>query len=159
MVSAGLSKSQSIQVINAFYLLTIERITDPEMVHAASLILYHYMLRQGYTGRWMGKYQQDAKFIGNGDITRKFHRLTQYDPPRLPASVLSKLVSRNGIVKGKGNKGSRSKYVKRDERYIAKQRVPRGMRQQQRERMANTSRNFQTTVFEQSESHTTLNAS
>jgi hypothetical protein len=139
-VSAGLSKAQSIQVIDAFYLLTIERVQDPETVHAASLILFHYMLRQGYTGRWMGKYQQEAKFIGNGDVTRKFHRLEQYDPHRLPTAVLNKLVSQHGIVKGKGNKGSRSKYVEREERYVPKQRVPRNVREQQRERMVNKSR-------------------
>ena len=138
VVSAGLSKAQSIQVIEAFYLLTIERVTDPEVVHAASLILYHYMLRQGYTGRWLGKYQQEAKFIGNGEVTRKFHRLSQYDPHRLPTSVLNKLVAKSGVIKGKGNKGSRSKYVEKKARYVPKQRVSREVREKQRIRMAST---------------------
>lgn len=133
IVSAGLSKAQSVQLIEAFYLLSVERITDPEMVHAASLILFHYMFRQGYTSRWMGKYQQEARFIGNGNVTRKFHRLSQYDPHRLPTSVLNKLITKNGIVKGRGNKGSRSKYVHLDERYVPKQRASRKKRKYNKE--------------------------
>ena len=73
-------------------------------------------------------------------MTRKFHRLAQYDPHRLPTTVLNKLMSQHGIIKGKGNKGSRSKYVERDQRYIPKQRVPRNVREQQRERMVKKSR-------------------
>lgn len=135
MVSAGLSPAQSMQLIRAFYILTVERVEDEELVHAASLIMYRYMVEQGYTGRWMGKYQQEARFIGNGETTRAFHRLWQYDPHRLPTSVLNKLVERSGIVKSRGNKGSRSKYVSKEERYIPKTRIVRGARDQRKMRM------------------------
>lgn len=134
-VSAGLSRAQSIQLMDAFYSLCVERVDDPLQVHATSLVMFHYMLRQGYTARWLGKYQQEARFIGNGMDIRKFRRLTQYDPHRLPASVLNKMMQRSGVVKGKGGKGSRSKYVDKSERYVPKQRVSRDARKKQRDKM------------------------
>ena len=137
VVSAGLSPAQSMQLICAFYLLTIERIEDAEMVHAASLIMYRYMVEQGYTGRWMGKYEQEARFIGNGTTTRTFHRLWQYDPHRLPTTVLNKLVERSGMVKSRGNKGSRSKYVSKKDRYVPKTRLTRGDRDHRKMCMLN----------------------
>ena len=126
-VSAGLARAQSKQLITAFFALCIEKV-DPhsEVGRTASLLLFQYMVRRGFTARYMGKYQQLAKYIGNGDTVRRFNRLAQYAPHRLPSDVLERLADSAGVVKGKGNKGSRSKYVSRDVRYVPKRRMPRG---------------------------------
>lgn len=139
-VSAGLSRDQVRQLLRAFYLVEVERVSDPDVVHAAHLILYHYMLHGGYTARWMGKYQQEARFIGNGDVTRNFNRLEQYRPSRLPTCVLNKLSGCDGTVKGRGGKGSRSKYVAKEKRYVPKQRITKEKRKKQRERMVQRER-------------------
>lgn len=128
-VSAGLTIAQSKQLINAFYACCVERVEDPTISEAASLVLYHYMFRQGYTARYMGKYLQNAKCIGNGDRVRVFRRLSQYDPHRLPTSVLNRLVQKDGKIRSRGSKGSRSKYVDKDHRYIPKRRASRAARE------------------------------
>lgn len=125
-VSASLSYAQAKQLIEAFYLLTVERVRDPEVVHALRLVLYRYMIERGYTARWTGKYDQLAQYVGNGDRFRSFARLSQYDPHRLPAPVLNKLLGRDGRLRGRGSKGSRSKYViDKTKRYRPKRRLVR----------------------------------
>tara|TARA_B110001450_G_scaffold66863_3_gene63192 strand:+ start:1900 stop:3351 length:1452 start_codon:yes stop_codon:yes gene_type:complete len=109
-VSCALSEAQSKQLCTCFYLLLVEGVRDGEVRHAIHLILFRYMVERGYTSRRMGKYTQDAMHIGNGDGYRPFRRLTQYAPERLPAEVLSKLCGRNGRLKTRGSKGTRSKY-------------------------------------------------
>jgi len=111
-VSAALRPAQSHQLIEAFYLLAIERIEGPpDVIHALQLILFRYMFERGYTARWMGKYTQDASHVGNGDKFRKFLKLRQYRPDLLPAKIINKLCHTNGRLQGKGSKGSRSKYI------------------------------------------------
>ena len=124
--SAGLTPAQSKQACTCFFASCIERVDDPLVRKAANLVLYQYMLRVGYMARYLGKYDQNALCIGNGDATRNFRKLEQYDPPHLPASVINKKMSRSGEVEVKGNKGSRSKYVKRADRYIPKVRFTKG---------------------------------
>jgi len=34
-------------------------------------VLFQYMKERGYTARWMGKYDQDARHVGNGDRFRR----------------------------------------------------------------------------------------
>ena len=132
-VSASLSYAQAKQLIEAFYLLTVERVRDPEVVHALSLVLYRYMVERGYTARWTGKYEQDAKYVGNGKLFRAFARLSQYDPHRLPAPVLNKLLGRDGRLRGRGSKGSRSKYViDKTKRYRPKRRLVRTVDDEER---------------------------
>lgn len=138
IVSSGLSRSQTVQLITAFYLVCVEKVEDYQVQRAARLILYHYMLRRGYTARYLGKYQQDARFIGNGETTRKFLRLSQYDPHRLPNCVLNKLLAKNGSVRSKGSKGSRSKYVEKKSRYTPKQRLTNERRGEARQKMKGT---------------------
>lgn len=125
LVSAGLTDAQSKQLIRAFYLLTVERVTDPSVAHALGLILYRYMSERGYTARWLGKYAQEARHVGNGDDTRHFASLTQYDPHRLPSDVITALCQRDGKLKGRGSKGSRSKYIDKSQRYKPKRRLTR----------------------------------
>ena len=133
LVSAGLSSAQSKQLIEAFYLLEVERIPGPpEVVHALELILYRYMMERGYTARWMGKYLQEAEHIGNGDSFRTFARMAQYDPHRLPTKVLNKLCGRDGRLHGRGSKGSRSKYIDKSKRYTPKHRVVRTLVEEER---------------------------
>lgn len=109
-VTPHLSTSQSKQLINAFYLLTVERVTDATLHEACKLILFRYMLERGYTARWIGKYRQSAHHVGNGDRFRRFSRLYQYAPHCLPTEVLNKLCGRDGRLRNKGSKGTRSKY-------------------------------------------------
>lgn len=124
-VSAALSEAQSQQLVEAFYMLVVERVQDPIVVRGLSLILFQYMKERGYTSRWMGKYVQDARHIGNGDKFRVFNRLSQYAPHRLPTEVLSKLCGVDGKLKNRGSKGSRSKYKPDEERYVPKRRLKR----------------------------------
>lgn len=124
LVSAALEDSQSEQLINAFYVLSVECVPDALIREAASLILFRYMIERGYTARWMGKYVQDALYIGNGDRFRNFRRLSQYAPDRLPINVLNKLCETNGCMRNKGSKGTRSKY-RTTNRYIPKRRLKR----------------------------------
>jgi hypothetical protein len=98
-------------LIEAFYHLTVERVPDPLVQKALRLVLFHYMKERGYTARWMGKYEQDARHVGNGDTFRRFCRLHQYAPHRLPTEVLNKLCDKSGKLRNRGSKGSRSKYV------------------------------------------------
>jgi len=130
LVSCALDKRQSKQLIEAFYHLTVERVTDPIVKKALRLVLFHYMKERGYTARWMGKYEQDARHVGNGDTFRRFSRLHQYAPHRLPIDVLNKLCDRTGKLRNRGSKGSRSKYVhlrtsQRQRVYIPKNRLVR----------------------------------
>ena len=124
LVSAALTDAQSRQLITAFYLLSVERVSDPAIAEAASLILFRYMFERGYTARYMGKYIQDAMYIGNGIRYRTFKRLTQYDPDRLPIEVLSKLCGTNGRLINRGSKGTRSKY-RTTNRYVPTRRLKR----------------------------------
>jgi hypothetical protein len=121
-VSCALSEQQSKQLCTCFYVLHVEGVRDEEVRQAIHLILYRYMVERGYTSRRMGKYTQDAMHIGNGKEFRLFlPRLTQYAPERIPSEVLSKLCGRDdrvlskmfgrdGCLKNRGSKGTRSKY-------------------------------------------------
>ena len=109
-VSCALSEEQSKQLCTCFYVLLVEGVRDAEVREAIHLILFRYMVERGYTSRRMGKYTQDAMHIGNGNEFRPFRRLSQYAPERLPAEVLSKLCGRDGRLKNRGSKGTRSKY-------------------------------------------------
>lgn len=126
-VSAALQSAQSHQLIEAFYLLTVERLQQPEeVVRALELIMFRYMFERGYTARWMGKYTQNAAHVGNGKRFRKFLSLHQYRSDLLPANVLNKLCGRDGKLKGRGSKGSRSKYpVPGNKRYRPSHRFER----------------------------------
>ena len=124
-VSAALSTEQSKQLVTCFYLLVVEDVKDVEIRHAVSLILYQYFKERGYTARWLGKYVQDARHVGNGKDFRSFIRLAQYAPERLPKEVLEKLCGKNGRLVNRGSKGSRSKYKPKEERYIPKRRLKR----------------------------------
>ena len=77
-VSAGLSKAQTIQIIDAFYLLTVERIQGSEIAHAASLILSHYMLHQGYTGRWMLPSLEQFSLVFGSSLNKIFGQRRQH---------------------------------------------------------------------------------
>ena len=124
-VSAALSTAQSKQLVTAFYLLTVEKVSDETLQQCLSLILFHYFKERGYTARWLGKYVQDGRHIGNGDRFRKFNRLTQYAPESIPSDVLAKLCGKDGRLVNRGSKGSRSKHKPREERYIPKRRLKR----------------------------------
>jgi hypothetical protein len=126
-ISPQLTTKQSKQLIEAFYLLTVECINNPLQREVCKLILFRYMIERGYTARWIGKYEQDGNHVGNGDKFRKFSRLLQYAPDRLPTDVLNKLCGRDGKLKNKGSKGTRSKYNQKKEtkRYVPKRRMMR----------------------------------
>lgn len=124
-VSAGLTPAQSRQLIEAFYALSVECHGDSEIKHVASLILFRYMVECGYTARWLGKYRQDAEHLGNGERIRRFKRLDQYDPERLPVHVLNQIVQRTGRLHGRGSKGSRSRYGPLGKRYVPTRRMYR----------------------------------
>lgn len=112
-VSPHLSAAQSKQLIECFYALSVLRTSDADVVHAAKLILFRYMLERGYTARWLGKYEQDAQHVGNGETFRRFSsRLQQYVTHKLPAEVLNRLCASDGTLRNRGSKGSRSKYKK-----------------------------------------------
>lgn len=124
-VSAALKDEQSEQLLTAFYYLCIERRQSAEVNHAFILIMYHYMKERGYTARWIGKYEQEAHHIGNGDVFRNFNRLAAYAPHRLPAEVLNKLCGTDGKLHSRGSKGSRSKYRSDKQRYVPRRRLKR----------------------------------
>ena len=124
-VSAALKFSQSCQLLTAFYYLCIERRQTEDVNHAFVLIMYHYMKERGYTSRWMGKYDQFAIHIGNGDLFRNFNRLSVYKPHLLPVDVLNRLCGSDGKLKSRGSKGSRSKYKTDKTRYVPKRRLKR----------------------------------
>ena len=125
LVSAALKFEQSCQLLTAFYFLCIERRQEEDVNHAFILIMYHYMKERGYTSRWMGKYDQFAVHVGNGDLFRNFNRLTVYQPHLLPVDVLNKLCGSDGKLKSRGSKGSRSKYQSKKKRYVPKRRLKR----------------------------------
>ena len=122
-VTASLSKAQSEQLVTAFYLVVVERVDDPVVRCAAALVMFRYLVECGYMARWIGTYNQKADFVGNGTRTRSFLRLAQYDPSRIPTKVLNRILTKEGDLKGRGSKGSRSKYVRKKERYVPKQRM------------------------------------
>lgn len=126
-VTPQLTKEQSKQLIDVFYLLTVEGVENPVQQRACKLILFRYMVERGYTARWIGKYDQDGNHVGNGNTFRMFRRLSQYAPERLPTDVLNKLCDRDGRLKNKGSKGTRSKYKQggATKRYVPKRRLLR----------------------------------
>lgn len=126
LVTPHLTSVQSRQLIEAFYLLTVERVEDATQRQALRLILFHYMKERGYTARWIGKYEQDGVHIGNGDSFRMFRRLDQYAPGRLPVDVLNRLLGADGRLVNRGSKGTRSKYEQPGrKRYVPRRRLQR----------------------------------
>lgn len=134
-VSAALSDAQSKQVITTGYLLAVERVHDPTVLRATRLIQFRYAFERGYFYRYLGKYQQRALYLGNGIDIRSFKRLAQYDPHRLPATVLNKLITKSGKLRGRGSKGSRSKYVAKADRYLPQKKLSRTGTSEQTMRM------------------------
>ena len=125
-LSRRAAHAQSKQLVEAFFLLEVERLAAPtEAVRALRLVLFRYMMERGYTARWMGRYEQEAKHIGNSASFRRFARLSQYDPHRLPTAVLNRLCGRDGKLRSRGAKGSRSKYVDKAKRYRPQRRLVR----------------------------------
>ena len=126
-VSAALRPEQSTQLVEAFYHLVVERVDDPEVAHALELVLFHYMRGRGYTARWMGKYRQLARHLGNGRVFRKFNAtLVQYGVrDAIPDAVVSRLMGVDGRIRARGNKGSRSKYKEGGRRYRPARRLAR----------------------------------
>lgn len=124
-VSQCLTFAQAKQLTTAFYIVYIERTTDIVVAEAAKAILFRYMLQRGYTARYVGKYDQLAHFVGNGKNLRSFEMLKRrYIQHKLPTSVLNHLCQQDGMLRGRGSKGSRSKYVEDDaERYLPKRRL------------------------------------
>lgn len=126
-VSAALSTAQSKQLLECFYHFSVAHDGTEEQRHGMRLVMFHYMKERGYTARWLGKYEQDGQHVGNGDTFRRFSsRLSQYEAHRLPAEVLNQLCGRDGRLRNRGSKGSRSKYIKSGrEQYAPKRRMQR----------------------------------
>jgi hypothetical protein len=142
-VSAGLTDAQSKQLVTAFYLVHVEKVTHPETVRALHLILFHYMKERGYTARWLGKYEQKAEHIGNGRTLRRFrscalrkdrdlHSTDQYNGfvnegvSSVPERVLNLLWGRDGKIHTRGSKGTRSKHnAGVQKRYVPRHRLSR----------------------------------
>ena len=124
-VSASLEYEQSKQLLTANYILNVEQSDDPLQTSLSQKILWRYLVMRGYSSRWLGKYDQNAKFLGNGLMIRKFKGLVQYDVENLSTEVLEKVYKKDGTLQGKGNKGSRSKYVPDEKRYKPKRRMKR----------------------------------
>lgn len=130
-VSAALTTAQSRQLVTAFYLLTVEKVEEEELCHAAKLILFHYLKERGYTARWYGPYYQEGEHVGNGDKFRSFPAMKQYRPHNLPASVLNRLCDEKGRLHSRGSKGSRAKRVpKHKVRYVPTHRILRTKEQE-----------------------------
>jgi hypothetical protein len=135
IVSAGLTKAQSRQLVTAFYLLVVERVADPLLRRALGLVLFRYMIERGYTARWIGKYKQDAKYVGNGALFRNFQRLRNvYAPGNLPPKIIVERCDEHGVLHGRGSKGSRSKYAPVEERWHPKRRLSRSREMEARMR-------------------------
>ncbi len=126
-VSGALEYEQTSQLLDATYSLYVEQNQDYEQRIASCLVLYRYLIERGYSGRWVGKYDQNAEFLGNGCLIRQFKNLSQYRPDVLPLPVLSKIYQKDGRLKGKGSKGSRSKYANEEDKYIPgrKMKIPK----------------------------------
>ena len=126
-VSCALDKAQSEQLIQCFYLLSVEQVQDPIICNAARQVMFRYLIGRGYTARWIGKYLQKAQHVGNGDTLRRFNRLSQYNTHQLPSQVLNRLCEINGHLKSRGSNGTRSKYKTRSnkKRYVPKRRMNR----------------------------------
>ena len=68
-----------------------------EVARARSLSLFRYAFERGYIARHVGKYDQEAKHVGNGDAFRQFRSMgDRYSPHNLPASVLNALCGKDG---------------------------------------------------------------
>ena len=111
-VSAALGEAQTKQLITAFFYSHVARKGGSSSLvnRAHELVLFHYLKEKGYFARWMGKYEQKALHIGNGDTFRKFESLPNYSHHLLPSEVLNKLCTSDGVLRTKGSKGSRSKF-------------------------------------------------
>ena len=135
LVSARLTPPQSRQLIEAYYLLTVERVQG-EVARACELILFRYAFERGYLARHVGKYDQEAKHVGNGDAFRQFRSMSdRYSPHNLPASVLNALCGKDGKLRARGSKGSRSKKAPIDQRWRPSRRMTRTSEDEMRMRM------------------------
>lgn len=121
-VSAALSRAQSMQLIAALYALHIERVDEPEVRRALALVLYRYMVARGYTARYLGRYEQEARHIGNGGSFRTFRQGNQDADAEwhemrarsvytqracVKAEVINRLLDRDGVLRARGSKGNR----------------------------------------------------
>jgi len=124
-VSAALEPCQSSQLLAANYLLNVEQVKCNIQKNIAACIQYRYLITRGYSARWLGKYDQNAAYLGNGNSIRKFTKLNQYCIDELDTKVLEKIYKKDGQLRGKGNKGSRSKYAPLNEKYVPKRTMKR----------------------------------
>lgn len=142
-VSAALSDAQSKQLVEAYYLTSVEcsstgsaaSSTAPSCgLRAAGLVQFRYMVLRGYMGRWIGKYRQQALHIGNGNTFRTFRgSLTQYGVrSEVPAPVINRLVGVDGKYHPRGSKGSRSKHARNPIKRYVPRRVLRRRQEDER---------------------------
>lgn len=127
-VSAALTMEQNRQIISAFYARFVEDVRDAAVRKACELVLFRYLVTGGYVVRWMGKYKQNALYVGNGVKLRRFRQLSQYEPDRLPSAVLNRLLQPTGEFANRGSKGTRSKYIRKGsggQRYVPTRTLPR----------------------------------
>jgi hypothetical protein len=122
-VSGALDLEQTRQLLDAFYIYYVEQTRDVVQRKVAACIMYRYLVCRGFSSRWMGKYNQTACFLGNGKGIRKFKRLEQYAPHRLPIHVLNSIYQPGGKLKGHGKKKSRSRYASEEDRYEPKRKM------------------------------------
>lgn len=127
IVSAALTEKQSEQLITAFFFVSIERTQTKEVQEAFELILFRYLICRGYMARWIGKYDQCAYHIGNGDLFRNFTLMSAYQRSNIPPVVLNELCDVDGKLCARGSKGTRSKYIGKstEKRYVPGKRFNR----------------------------------
>ena len=135
-VAAGLTVPQSKQLAELFFTYEVERWRDSEdAVCAMRLAMAIYALHTGSIGRWIGTYNQKARHVGNGKELRRFTHLPQYEPHRLSSKTINALAGRDGRLRGKGSKGSRSRYASLEKRYVPRRTAPRSQESEGRMRV------------------------
>lgn len=107
-VTSRLTDDQNIQLLLVTYWTLIAPF-DPKIVELCSLVQFRYMLN-GYVGREVGGYRQQALYIGHGAYCRKFKHKPQYEYKNLETSIQSRVIQENGHILGNGFKGTRGKY-------------------------------------------------
>ena len=123
-VTSRLCEEQTRQLLSATYYSMFAPF-DSLKLEISRLIHIRYALN-GYCGRQVGGYRQNANYLGHGALLRNFKGKDQYKIENLSNVIINKVLQPDGRYLGSGFKGTRGKHGHADfPSYVPKRRMKR----------------------------------
>ena len=124
-VTPSLTLAQNVQLLTCGYYITIAPFVDEDTLKISAALCQSYV-RHGYIFRYIGGYEQNAAHLGHGARLRTFKNKDQYNLSNLEPRVVNQVYKGNGVILGRGFKGTKSKYHNPScAKYVTKRRMVR----------------------------------